>query len=66
MGAAVISVPDKGRLTLEKAFELLRELDHYAGYKAGAQTNPVVAVEHTRAALASHIAESLARKDRRR
>ncbi len=61
----MISVPNHPRLTLAKAFELLRELDHYAGYKAGAQTNPVACVEHTRAALAQHILESLARKDKR-
>lgn len=60
----MISVPNHPRLTLTKAFELLRELDCYAGSRVGQGSGIIGAVERTRAALASHIAESLARKDR--
>lgn len=62
----MISVPNHPRLTLTKAFELLRELDWYAGNKCGAGGNAVGAIERTRTALASHILESLARKDKRK
>lgn len=59
-------MPDKGRLTLAKAFELLRELDFYAGKLEGGSNGKRACIDSTREALASHIAESLARKDRRR
>jgi hypothetical protein len=62
----MISVPNHPKLTLAKAFELLRELDHYAGHKSGAGSNAIACVDKTRAALASHIEESLARKDKRK
>lgn len=61
----MIKVPDHGRLTLVRAFELLGELDWYAGSRAGSNANPVGAIERTREALRRHVAESLTRKDKR-
>lgn len=62
----MISIPNHPRLTLTKALELLRELDFYAGKLEGGSNGKRACIESTREALASHIAESLARKGKRK
>lgn len=59
-------MPNHPRLTLMKALELLRELDFYAGKLEGGSNGKRACIDSTREALASHIAQSLARKDRRK
>lgn len=61
----MISVPGHGRLTLVKAYALLRELDWYAGHRQGAGHAPIKCIEETRAALAEHVAHSLGIRDAR-
>lgn len=62
----MISVPNHPRLTPMKALELLRELDFYAGKLEGGSSGKRACIESTREALASHITESLTRKDKRK
>ncbi len=61
----MIKVPGRGRLTLAKAFDLLRELDWYAGSRSGNGHTPIACIDKTRAALAEYIAQSLATRDAR-
>lgn len=61
----MISVPGHKRLALVKAYMLLRELDFYAGQRAGAGHSVVSCLEETRAALAQHVAHSLGLRDAR-